>query len=111
MECNSGFQIDVGNLTFGGGDSYYYIYTYSNIYHGMHVKDFKPGMAAVPVGDGILDWKKIFALAKKDKITNYVAEVGAYSQRSPEGQPLQPSSMDVLELFRRSADYLRAFQS
>lgn len=105
------FQIDVGNLTFGGGDAYHYLSAYPNRYLGMHVKDFKPGMAAVPVGDGILDWKRIFALAKKDKITNYVAEVGAYGQRSVEGQPLQQSSMDVLELFRRSAEYLEAFKS
>jgi sugar phosphate isomerase/epimerase len=105
------FQIDVGNLTFGGGDAYHYLSAYPSRYLGMHVKDFKPGMAAVPVGDGILDWKRIFALAKKDKITNYVAEVGAYGQRSLEGQPLQQNSMDVLELFRRSADYLKAFES
>lgn len=105
------FQIDVGNLTFGGGDAYHYLSVYPNRYLGMHVKDIKPGMAAVPVGDGILDWKRIFALAKKDKITNYVAEVGAYGQRSLDGQPLQQSPMDVLELFRRSADYLKAFHS
>jgi sugar phosphate isomerase/epimerase len=105
------FQIDVGNLTFGGGDAYHYLSAYPNRYLGMHVKDFKPGMAAVPVGDGILDWKKIFALARKDRVTNYVAEVGAYGQRSMDGQALQQSSMDVLELFRHSAEYLIAFKS
>jgi sugar phosphate isomerase/epimerase len=105
------FQIDVGNLTFGGADAYHYLSAYPNRYLGMHVKDFKPGMAAVPVGDGVLDWKRIFALAKKDKITSYVAEVGAYGQRSSDGAPLQQSSMDVLELFRRSADYLKIFKS
>jgi sugar phosphate isomerase/epimerase len=105
------FQIDVGNLTFGGGNAYHYLSAYPHRYLSMHVKDFKPGMAAVPVGDGILDWKRIFALAKKDEITNYVAEVGAYVQRSLEGQPLQQSSMDVLELFRRSAVFLRDFRS
>ena len=105
------FQIDVGNLTFGGGDAYHYLAAYTDRYLGMHVKDFKPGWAAVPVGDGILDWKRIFALARKDKITNYVAEVGAYGQTSLQGRPLQQSSMDVLELFRRSAEYLIRFKS
>lgn len=104
------FQIDVGNLTFGGGDAYHYLSAYPTRYVSMHVKDFKPGMAAVPVGQGILDWKKIFALAKKDKITNYVAEVSAYGQTSLEGQPLQQSPMDVLELYRHSAEYLTAFK-
>ena len=104
------FQIDVGNLTFGGGDPYHYLSAYPDRYLGMHVKDLKPGIAAVPVGDGILDWKRIFSLAKKANITNYVAEVGAYGQTSLNGQPLQQSSMDVLELFRRSADYLKAFK-
>ena len=105
------YQIDVGNLTFGGGDAYHYLSAYPNRYMGLHVKDYKPGMAAVPVGDGILDWKRIFALAKKDKITNYNAEVGAYGRVSLSGQVLKPSPMDVLELFRRSAKYLIAFKS
>jgi len=105
------FQIDVGNLTFGGGDAYHYLSAYPDRYIGLHVKDFKPGMAAVPVGDGILDWKRIFALAKKDKITNYVAEVGAYGQRSLDGAALQQSSMDVFELFHRSAQYLQNLTS
>lgn len=105
------YQIDVGNLTFGGGDAYHYLSAYPDRYLGMHIKDFKPGMAAVPVGDGILDWRRIFALAKKDKITNYVAEVGAYGQRSMGGQSLQQSSMGVLELFRLSAEYLKAFKN
>jgi len=105
------YQIDVGNLTFGGGDAYHYLSAYPNRYLSLHVKDFKPGMAAVPVGDGILDWKRIFALAKKDGITNYNAEVGAYGRVSLSGQVLKPSPMDVLELFRRSAKYLIAFKS
>ena len=105
------YQIDVGNLTFGGGDAYHYLSAYPHRYLSLHVKDFKPGMAAVPVGDGILDWKRIFALAKKDRIKNYNAEVGAYGRVSLSGQVLKPSPMGVLELFRRSAEYLIAFKS
>lgn len=105
------YQIDVGNLTFGGGDAYQYLSAYPTRYLSLHVKDFRPGMAAVPVGDGILDWKRIFALARKDGITNYNAEVGAYGRVSLSGQVLKPSPMSVLELFRRSAEYLIAFKS
>ena len=105
------YQIDVGNLTFGGGDAYHYLSAYPHRYMGLHVKDYKPGIAAVPVGDGILDWKRIFALAKKDRIKNYNAEVGAYGRVSLSGQVLKPSPMGVLELFRRSAEYLIAFKS
>jgi sugar phosphate isomerase/epimerase len=105
------YQIDVGNLTFGGGDAYHYLSAYPHRYMGLHVKDYTPGIAAVPVGDGILDWKRIFALAKKDGIKNYNAEVGAYGRVSLSGQVLKPSPMDVLELFRRSAEYLIAFKS
>jgi sugar phosphate isomerase/epimerase len=105
------FQLDVGNLTFGGGDAYHFLSAYPDRYFSLHIKDFQPGMAAVPVGTGILDWKKIFALAKRDHITNYVAEVGAYGQRSLSGDALQQPTMDVLELFRRSAQFLIAFKS
>ena len=105
------FQYDVGNATYGGADALKYLNAYSDRYLGLHVKDFKPGMAAVPVGDGVLDWKAIFATCKKAKITNFVAEVGAYGQRSLNGDPLQQSPMNVMELFKASADFLKAYKS
>ena len=71
------FLIDVGNLAFGGGDPYAYLAKYPTRYYGVHVKDLKPGKAAVPVGAGDLDWTRIFTLVKAAKITNIVAEVGA----------------------------------
>jgi len=103
------FQIDVGNLVFGGGDPYVYLEKYKTRYYGVHVKDLKPGKAAVPVGSGDLDWKRIFTLVKAANIRNIVAEVGAYAVSTLQGQPLAPPDYSVLELYKRSADFLKAF--
>jgi sugar phosphate isomerase/epimerase len=103
------FCIDVGNLTFGGADAYEYLAKYPTRYYEAHIKDFKPGKAAVPVGSGDLDWKRIFTLMKAAKITNIVAEVGAYGASTLQGQPLTPPDYSVLELYRLSAEYLKSF--
>jgi len=103
------FLIDVGNLTFGGGDPYEYLAKYPKRYYGVHVKDFKRGKAAIPVGAGDLDWKRIFTLVKAANIRNIVAEVGAYGANTLQGQPLEPPDYSVLELYKRSAEFLRAF--
>lgn len=105
------FQIDVGNLTFGGADAYEYLAKYPTRYYGIHVKDFTAGKAAVPVGAGILDWTRIFTLAKAANIRNFVAEVGAYGASTLQGQPLQPPDYSVLELYKRSAEFLTAFRA
>ena len=72
------FQIDVGNLASAGADPYHYLEAYPGRYFGLHVKDWKQGSRAIPVGTGSLDFQRIFAIAKKQGITNYVAEVGAF---------------------------------
>jgi len=105
------FLIDVGNLTFGGGDPYVYLDKYKTRYYGIHAKDFVKGKAAVPVGSGSLDWTRIFTLAKAANIRNIVAEVGAYGASTLEGQPLEPPEYSVLELYKRSAAFLRAFSA
>jgi len=105
------FQIDVGNLTFGGADPYVYLDKYKTRYYGVHIKDFTPGKAAVPVGSGTLDWKRIFTLVKAANIRNIVAEVGAYGANTLDGQPLQPPDYSVLELYKRSAEFLKAFSA
>jgi sugar phosphate isomerase/epimerase len=101
------FQIDVGNLTFGGGDAVTYLSRYPGRYYSLHVKDFVKGVASVPVGQGTLDWGKIFAIAREQKIQSYVAEVGAYGIRSLDGAALAPAKLPVLESFRQSAEYLK----
>ena len=105
------FLLDVGNCTFGGGDPYVYLDKYKSRYYGVHVKDFQAGKAAVPVGSGDLDWKRIFTLVKAANINNIVAEVGAYGAATLQGQPLTPPDYCVLELYKRSADFLKAFSA
>jgi sugar phosphate isomerase/epimerase len=105
------FLIDVGNLTFGGGDPYEYLAKYPARYYGVHIKDLKPGKAAVPVGGGDLDWTRIFTLVKAAGLQYIVAEVGAYGASTLQGQPLAPPDYSVLELYKRSAEFLRAFTS
>ena len=65
--------------------------------------------SAIPVGAGDLDWKRIFTLVKAANIRNIVAEVGAYGASTLEGQPLEPPDYSVMELYKRSAEFLRAF--
>ena len=103
------FLLDVGNCAFGGGDPYAYLDKYKARYYGVHVKDLKPGKAAVPVGSGDLDWKRIFTLVKAANIRYIVAEVGVYGASTLQGQPLAPPDYSVLELYQRSAEYLKAF--
>jgi sugar phosphate isomerase/epimerase len=105
------YQIDVGNLTFGGGDAIQVLSKYSGRYFSLHCKDYVRGKASVPVGQGILDWKKILAIAKKQKIKYYVTEVGAYGVSSLDGVPLEQSKLDVLESFRQSFVYLNSRKS
>jgi sugar phosphate isomerase/epimerase len=103
------FQIDVGNLTFGGANAYDYLAKYPTRYFSVHAKDFAPGKAAVPVGSGTLDWRKIFALATTAGIRDIVSEVGAYNASTLSG-PLEAPTMDILEMFRLSAVYLNNFK-
>jgi sugar phosphate isomerase/epimerase len=105
------FLLDVGNCAFGGGDPYLYLDKYKARYYGVHVKDLKPGKAAVPVGAGDLDWTRIFTLVKAANIRNIVAEVGAYGASTLQGQPLAPPDYSVMELYKRSAEYLKAFSA
>jgi sugar phosphate isomerase/epimerase len=104
------FQIDVGNLTFGGGDAVEHFRKYNNRYFSFHAKDFVPGKAAVPVGAGILDWKQIFALAQQAKVESCIAEVGAYGAATLQGAPLEKADLTILESYKRSADWLIAFK-
>lgn len=104
------FQIDVGNLTFGGGDAIEYFRKYNDRYFSFHAKDFKPGMAAVPVGEGVLDWKEIFRLARQAQVESCIAEVGAYGAETLSGAPLEATELTILELYERSAKWLLAYR-
>lgn len=88
------FQIDVGNCMLGGGDPIAYLSKYPNRYYSMHVRDVRDGKSGIAVGEGTMDFKRIFTLAKAAGIHNYDVETGA------------PSDV-VMEKLRASAAYLR----
>jgi sugar phosphate isomerase/epimerase len=100
------FQIDVGNLTFGGADALAYLHKYSHRYFSMHAKDYLPGKTSVPVGQGTLDWKKIFTAAKQAPIENYFAEVAAYGSGTRNGVPANAWPTDSIDQLRQSYTYL-----
>jgi sugar phosphate isomerase/epimerase len=102
-------QLDVGNLTFGGGNAVETLTKYQSRVFSLHCKDFSPGKASVPVGKGILDWRTILRIATKAGISNYCTEVGAYGVATLDGQPLEPSNLDVIESFRQSLVFLQEF--
>lgn len=102
------FQIDVGNLTFGGADALEYLNKYTHRYFSMHAKDYLEGKTSVPVGKGSLDWKKIFEVAKKAPIQNYFAEVAAYGVGTLHGVRADAWPADSIEQLRESYKYLHA---
>jgi sugar phosphate isomerase/epimerase len=114
------FQIDVGNAANAGADPYMYLSKYPTRFFSMHVRDVapggpplgqpqtappqgppqpgqppRPGTEAVAIGQGILDWQRMFKLAKAANIHDYDVET------SP--------SDTVMERLRASADFLKRF--
>jgi sugar phosphate isomerase/epimerase len=100
------FQIDVGNLTFGGADAVEYLSKYTNRYFSMHAKDYLTGRTSVPVGQGSLNWKKIFEIAKKAPMQNYFAEVAAYGVGTLHGVRADAWPTDSIEQLRESYNFL-----
>jgi sugar phosphate isomerase/epimerase len=101
--------LDVGNLTFGGGDPVAYLSKYSSRVVSLHAKDYERGKAAVPVGSGSVDWTRIFAIAKQANIRSIVAEVGAYSPRRQQNIMLELPTLGVIDLYRQSFAFLNGF--
>jgi sugar phosphate isomerase/epimerase len=90
------FQIDVGNCAVAGGDPIMYLTKYPTRFYSMHARDVRDGRSGIAVGEGTLDWKTIFQLAKKANIHNYDVETGAPADT-------------VMEKMRISAEYLKNF--
>ena len=105
------FQIDVGNLTFGGADAVEYLKKYTNRYFSMHAKDYLPGKTSFPVGQGSLDWSKIFEVVKNAPIQNYFAEVAAYGVGTLHGVPADAWPADSIEQLRQSYIFLHGLKS
>jgi sugar phosphate isomerase/epimerase len=97
-------ELDLFWITFGGGDPLAYFTRYPGRFPLVHVKDMKPKAAAdvaadrvmTEVGQGSIDWKRIFARARSAGIEHYFVE---------HDQPADP-----LASIRASFDYLRALE-
>lgn len=75
-------EMDIGWVAATGNDPVAYLEKYPQRYELLHVKDIKPGPPAIEgegtgsteLGRGTIDWKKVFATAKKASIKHYFVE-------------------------------------
>jgi sugar phosphate isomerase/epimerase len=95
------FEMDCGWVVVGGGDPVALLKKYSNRISMLHVKDFQPGVTpphAAQLGHGRIDYKPIFAAAKKGAIKHCFVEQEEFDI------PWQ-------EALKIDADYLRSIKS
>jgi sugar phosphate isomerase/epimerase len=75
-------EMDIGWVAATGNDPVAYLEKYPQRYELLHVKDIKPGppstegegTGSTELGRGTIDWKKVFAAAKKASIKHYFVE-------------------------------------
>lgn len=75
-------EMDCGWVASAGYDPATYLEKYPQRYELLHIKDIKPapattegeGTASTELGRGTIDWKKVFAAAKKASIKHYFVE-------------------------------------
>jgi sugar phosphate isomerase/epimerase len=72
-------QLDIGNMTLGGGDPMQYLQKYPNRFWSFHVKDVAAGRSSdTALGKGIVDFKRLFAAVPSlEQKPAYVEEEGA----------------------------------
>ncbi len=100
------FEIDCGWMIFAGHDPIAYFKKYPNRFPLIHVKDFLPDsdksagdMHGAELGHGVVDYKPIFAAAKKAGLQHYFAE-----QEGPFAR------MDQLQAAQVDYDYLHSMK-
>jgi sugar phosphate isomerase/epimerase len=94
------FEMDCGWVIVGGGDPVSYLHKYPNRISLLHVKDFQPGVTpphAAQLGHGRIDYRPIFAAAKKGTIKHYFVEQEQFD-------------IPWEEALRIDADYLKKFK-
>lgn len=79
------YQVAVGRLGF---DAPAVFEKYPGRFLSLHLQDWSPDKQMVAIGKGVVDWKKLFAAARKAGVKNYFVEV------SPE---LMKDSIDYLK--------------
>lgn len=101
------FEMDCGWVKVGGGDAVEYLKRYPTRISMLHVKDFKkaagPESVAAPppaaeLGRGTMDYRPIFAAARKANIKHYFVE--------QEGFDMPP-----MEALKIDADYMKSLQA
>jgi sugar phosphate isomerase/epimerase len=76
-------QMDVGNCLGGGGDPYASLEKFPGRSKTIHLKEHG-GPAGACVGEGQVDWKRVFQLCETTGGTQwYIVEQESYGQRSP----------------------------
>ena len=91
-------QLDVGSAVVAGKDPLAYLEKYPNRYFSIHIKDARGGKNGLAVGEGTIDWKKIFLAARKAPLRNYVVETGAGADV-------------VMDKLKNSVEFLRNFNA
>ena len=67
------FQVAVINA---GYEAVTYFEKYSGRFESMHLVDWSPAeKKQVPIGEGSIDWKRLFTAAKKAGVKNYFVEM------------------------------------
>jgi sugar phosphate isomerase/epimerase len=89
-------QLDVGSVAAAGKDPIAYLEKYPERYFSIHAKDVRDGKIGIAVGEGTLNWPKIFSAARKAPLRNYVVETGT-----------RPDI--VIDKLKRSAAFLKDF--
>ena len=100
-------ELDCGWVMVGGGDPVYYLERYADRISMLHVKDFKKTDKPVSVvspppaeelGRGTIDYRRIFAAAKKARIKHCFVEQEDYD-------------IPVMEALKIDADYMKNFKA
>jgi sugar phosphate isomerase/epimerase len=100
-------ELDCGWVVVGGGNPVYYLERYADRISMLHVKDFKKTDKPVSVvspppaeelGRGTIDYRRIFAAAKKARIKHCFVEQEDYD-------------IPVMEALKIDADYMKNFKA
>lgn len=81
----------------GGYDIIAYLDKYAGRYISLHMHDWDPEKRVVPIGDGVIDWKKLMATARKSDLAEH-------------GLIVEIETDEPFEGLVRSYSYLRALE-
>jgi sugar phosphate isomerase/epimerase len=66
------FQLSVARLGYNAAD---YFEKYPGRFISMHLQDISADKKEAPLGQGTIDWKRVFEAAKKAGVKNYFVEM------------------------------------